>query len=168
HSVIFSTAAGAALGGSGFFDVLGVWAVGSPPIVYPEGTGRWVRKGQTLRTNLHYHPNGKPQVDRTRVGLYFGKGEMKREVVAALAGTFNLFIPPQDPNYEVRAVYVVNQDINMVSLFPHMHLRGKDMKMTATYPGGRQETLLNVPSYDFSWQLFYYPKTRIKLPKGTR
>src|SRR5439155_9713905 len=52
--------------------------------------------------------------------------------------------------------------------FPHMHLRGKDMTLTATYPGGRQEPLLNVPAYDFSWQLFYYPKTRIKLPKGTR
>ena len=60
--------------------------------------GRWVRKGQTLRTNLHYHPNGKPQVDRTRVGLNFGKGELKKEVVAALAGTFNLSIPPQEPN----------------------------------------------------------------------
>src|SRR5439155_8328396 len=52
--------------------------------------------------------------------------------------------------------------------FPHMHLRGKDMTLTATYPGGRQEPLLNVPAYDFSWQLFYYPKTRIKMPKGTR
>jgi hypothetical protein len=168
HTAIFSTAAGAALGGSGFFDILAVWAVGTPPVIYPEGMGRWIRKGQMLRTNLHYHPNGKPQVDRTRVGLYFGKGELKKEVVAALAGTFNLFIPPQDPNYEVRAVYVATQDINMVSLFPHMHLRGKDMTMTATYPGGRQETLLNVPAYSFDWQLFYYPKKDIALPKGTR
>jgi hypothetical protein len=168
HSAIFSTAAGAALGGSGFFDVVAVWAVGTPPTVYPEGMGRWIRKGQTLRTNLHYHPNGKPQVDRTRIGFYFGKGELKKEVVAALAGTFNVFIPPQEPNYELRATYVVDQDIQMVSLFPHMHLRGKDMKMTATFPGGREETLLNVPAYNFDWQLFYYPKTNITLPKGTR
>jgi hypothetical protein len=168
HSVIFSTAVGAGMGSSGFFDVLAVWAVGTPPIVYPEGMGRWVRKGQTLRTNLHYHPNGKPQVDRTRVGLYFGKGEMKKEVVAALAGTFTLSIPPQDPNYELRSTYIVDQDINLVSLFPHMHLRGKDMKLTATYPGGRQETLLNVPAYSFDWQLFYYPKNQMRLPKGTR
>jgi hypothetical protein len=168
HTAIFSTSAGARLGGSGFFDVLAVWAVGTPPTVYPEGMGRWVRKGQTLRTNLHYHPNGKPQVDRTRIGLYFGKGELKKEVVAALAGTFNLSIPPQAPNYEIRSSYVAEQDINVVSLFPHMHLRGKDMKLTASYPGGRQETILNVPAYDFNWQLFYYPTTPIRLPKGTR
>jgi hypothetical protein len=130
--------------------------------------GRWVRKGQTLRTNLHYHPNGKPQVDRTRVGLYFGKAELRKEVVAALAGTFNLSIPPQASNYELRSSYVVEQDINIVSLFPHMHLRGKDMKLTASYPGGRQETILNVPAYNFDWQLFYYPKTQLTLPRGTR
>ena len=167
HSVIFSTA-GNAFSGNGLFDVLAVWSVGTPPTVYPEGTGRWVRKGQILRTNLHYHPNGKAQVDRTRVGLYFGKGELKKEVVAALAGTFNFSIPPQTPDYEMRGAYIVDQDINVVSLFPHMHLRGKDMMMTATYPGGRQETLLNVPVYNFDWQLFYHPKPEILLPKGTR
>ena len=43
------------------------------------------------------------------------------------------------------------------------------MTMTATYPGGaKTETLLNVPAYDFNWQLFYYPKTTVRLPKGTR
>jgi len=168
HTAIFSTTAGAAIGGSGFFDILAVWAVGTPPTVYPEGMGRWIRKGQTLRTNLHYHPNGKPQVDRTRVGLYFGKTELKKEVVAGLAGSLTLSIPPQAQNYEMRSAYVVDQDINVVSLFPHMHLRGKDMKMTASYPGGRQEVILDVPAYSFDWQLFYYPKTPLMLPKGTR
>jgi len=156
------------MGASGFFDVLGVWAVGTPPTVYPEGSGRWIRKGQTLRTNLHYHPNGTAQVDRTRVGLYFGKGELKKEVVAALAGNVTFSIPPNTQNFELKSVYMVDQDIDVVSFFPHMHLRGKDMKMTATYPGGRQETLLNVPAYDFSWQMFYYPQNRVRLPSGTR
>ena len=169
HSVIFSTSAGAVMGGSGLFDVLGVWAVGTAPTQYPEGTGRWLRKGQTLRTNLHYHPNGKPQVDRTKIGFYFGSGDLKKEVAASLAGNIAFAIPPQASNYELRAAFITDQDINVVSLFPHMHLRGKDMTMTATYPGGtKTETLLSVPNYDFNWQLFYYPKTNIKLPKGTR
>jgi len=175
HSVIFSANVGAAMRAgsgainpSGVFDVLAVWAVGTAPTVYPDGTGRWVRKGQTLRTNLHYHPNGKAQIDRTRVGLYFGTGELKKEVAASLAGNINFTIPPQARNYEMRAAYVADQDINIVSFFPHMHLRGTDMAMTATYPGGRRETLLSVPTYDFNWQLFYYPKSTVRLPKGTR
>jgi hypothetical protein len=168
HSVIFSTGAGAVVGASGLFDVLAVWAVGTPATVYPAGMGRWLRKGQTLRTNLHYHPNGKPQLDRTRVGFYFGKGDLEKEVAAALAGNISFSIPPQAQNYEMRAAYIADQDIDIVSLFPHMHLRGRDMTMTATYPGGRRETLLSVPAYDFNWQLFYYPKAKVSLPRGTR
>ncbi|HYM25152.1 MAG TPA: cytochrome c [Vicinamibacterales bacterium] len=168
HSVIFSTPAGSVMGPSGVFDVLGVWAVGTAPTQYPDGQGRWLRKGQMLRTNLHYHPNGKPQVDRTRIGFYFGKGELKKEVVAGLAGNIAFAIPPQASDYEMRAAWIADQDVDVVSLFPHMHLRGKDMTMTATYPGGKSETLLSVPNYDFNWQLFYYPKTRIRLVKGTR
>jgi mono/diheme cytochrome c family protein len=170
HTVLFATPAGGlgAAVASGFFDVLGVWAVGTPPTVYPEGMGRWLRKGQQLRTNLHYHPNGKPATDRTRVGLYWGKGELKKEVATALAGDLTFQIPPGASNHEMRAVYVIDQDSTVVSYFPHMHLRGKDMKMTATFPDGRKQTLLNVPDYDFNWQLFYYPKERVQLPRGTR
>src|SRR5262249_45343613 len=105
---------------------------------------------------------------RTRIGLYFGKGELKKEVVAALAGNITFQIPAGASDFELRAVYVVDQDIDVVSFFPHMHLRGQDMKMTATPPDGRQERLLNVPAYVFAWPLFYYPKSRIALPKGTR
>ena len=148
--------------------MLGVWAVGTPPTVYPDGTGRWVRKGQQLRTNLHYHPNGTAMTDQTRVGLYWGKGELKKEVVSAVTGDVGFRIPPREKNHEMHAVYVVDQDINVVSYFPHMHLRGKDMRMTATLPDGTKKTLLNVPAYDFNWQLFYYPKERVALPRGTR
>jgi hypothetical protein len=49
-----------------------------------------------------------------------------------------------------------------------MHLRGRDMTMTATFPDGRRQVLLNVPAYDFNWQLFYYPRERVPLPRGTR
>ena len=122
--------------------MLGVWAVGTPPTVYPEGMGRWVRKGQQLRTNLHYHPNGKPATDQTRVGLYLGKGELKKEVASALAGDLTFQIPPRAKNHEMRAVYVVDQDSMVVSYFPHMHLRGKDMTITATFPDGRKQTLI--------------------------
>lgn len=165
HSVLFTTSSPLA-GGS--FDVLAVWAVGTPPTVYKEGMGRWLRKGQQIRTNLHYHPNGTPGKDRTRVGLYWGRGELKKEVTAALAGDLMFEIPPGAKRHELRAVWVVDQDVSIVSYFPHMHFRGKDMSLTATFPDGRRQTLLSVPKYDFNWQLFYYPKDRVALPRGTR
>ena len=51
-------------------------------------------------------------------------------------------------------------------MMPHMHVRGKDMTYTLDYPDGRKEIVLNVPHYDFNWQLGY--ETSIKVPKGTK
>jgi hypothetical protein len=121
-----------------------------------------------ITANLHYHPNGTPTTDRTRIGFYFGKGELKKEVVTGVAGNITFQIPPQARRHELRGVYVADQDISIVSYFPHMHLRGTDMKMTATFPDGRKQVLLNVPAYDFNWQLFYYPTERVRIPRGTR
>jgi hypothetical protein len=61
HSAIFSTSAGARLGASGFFDILAVWAVGTPPTVYPEGMGRWVRRGQTLEQTFTTIQTARPR-----------------------------------------------------------------------------------------------------------
>jgi hypothetical protein len=77
-------------------------------------------------------------------------------------------IPPGDPNYEVKSTRTFNEDVYISSFMPHMHVRGKDFIYTATYPDGRTEVLLNVPKYDFNWQLTYLPKEPIRLPKGTR
>lgn len=167
HAVLFGGGPGL-LSMSNVANVLAVWAVGTPPTVYPEGMGRWLRKGQAITANLHYHPNGAPAADRTRIGLYFGKGELQKEVITAVAGNVTFEIPPHASRHELRGVYVADQDISVVSFFPHMHLRGRDMKMTATFPGGRQQVLLNVPAYDFNWQLFYYPTAKVALPRGTR
>ena len=37
---------------------------------------------------------------------------------------------------------------------PHMHLGGRDMTWTLTWPDGRQEILLKVPKHDFNWQIY--------------
>ena len=56
----------------------------------------------------------------------------------------------------------------MTSLTPHMHVRGKDMLYTAVYPDGTSEVLLNVPRYDFNWQITYELAKPKLLPKGTK
>jgi hypothetical protein len=169
HSVIF-TSGGVSLTGteSGFFDVLAVWSVGTNPHEFPEGMGRWVSPGQQWTINAHYHPSGTVETDSTQIGLYFGEGEMKKEVMAALAGTTTFEIPPNASNHELRASYIIDQDVNVISYFPHMHVRGVDMDLIANYPNGERETLISVPKYDFDWQLFYYPDRRVSLPAGTR
>jgi hypothetical protein len=77
-------------------------------------------------------------------------------------------IPAGAENHELKTSWTIDEDINITSFFPHMHLRGKDMRFTARFPDGREQTLLNIPKWDFNWQLFYYPEKFVFLPKGTR
>ena len=77
-------------------------------------------------------------------------------------------IPAGAANHEVKGSRVLQQDTIITSLTPHMHVRGKDMTYTATYPDGRTETLLSVPKWDFNWQITYQLKEAKRLPKGTR
>jgi hypothetical protein len=58
------------------------------------------------------------------------------------------------------------RDVEIVRLRPHAHVRGKSAQYRVTYQDGREEIVLNVPNYDFNWQLSY-GKT-LKLPKGSR
>ena len=81
-------------------------------------------------------------------------------------------LPPGTYNIKVEVdgtgIYIIDQDVSVISYFPHMHLRGQDMRLIANYPNGESETLISIPEYDFDWQLFYYPDRQVSLPKGTR
>lgn len=148
-------------------DFLAVWAPGTPPAVYPEGTGRKIGKNAKITMNMHYHSYGEAATDQTRVGLYFSDKEPEKAISGQFAGTVNFRIPANDNDYQVNARYVVDEDIKVISFFPHMHNRGKSMKYTATYPDGQSEILLDVAKYDFNWQWYYYPEELVTLPEGT-
>jgi hypothetical protein len=130
-----------------------------------------VPAGSDLTLNLHYTPNGKETTDHVRVGITVAKQPPARRYVSLSSSapmSPKLFaIPPNDPNWlSPPANVVFLQDVELVYMMPHMHVRGKDMTYTLEYPDGRKEIVLNVPHYDFNWQLGY--DTSIKVPKGTK
>jgi hypothetical protein len=124
--------------------------------------------GSDLIFQLHYTTKGKAADDQTKVGLKLAAGPPKYRVLTANATQRNFEIPPNDPNYESRSAVIVNTPAQLVWLLPHMHVRGKDFLYQVVYPTGETETLLNVPKYDFNWQLGYEEAKPILLPKGTR
>jgi len=77
-------------------------------------------------------------------------------------------IPPGDPSYEVKSSWTAKEGVHVVSLMPHMHVRGRDFTYTVVYTDGRSEIILKVPRYDFNWQLAYRFKEELTLPKGSR
>ncbi|MDX1383092.1 MAG: alkyl hydroperoxide reductase, partial [Thermoanaerobaculia bacterium] len=78
-----------------------------------------------------------------------------------------LNIPPGESNYESWSSFTTEHEAVLFDFTPHMHLRGKSMTFTAEYPDGEKEILLDVPNYDFNWQLTYTPTEPKVLPAGT-
>ena len=72
-----------------------------------------------------------------------------------------------DSGIPVDSKLVIDRRVRLVSLLPHMHLRGKSFEFRAVFPDGRAETLLSVPHYSYDWQLSYYLDTPLVLPAGT-
>ena len=149
-------------------NILVGFAPGENPLKLMPGTAVLVKAGSSLYFQVHYTPNGKAVKDRSYIGVRFAKETPKYRAIRGLAINPAFRIPPGDPNYEVRSSYTVTQDVTLDSLMPHMHLRGKDFQYTVVYPDGRQEVILSVPKYDFSWQLMYQLQSPMLLPKGTR
>jgi hypothetical protein len=144
------------------------FAPGSPATILPPGVATFVPKGSKLAFQMHYTPNGSPQKDRSYVGVKFAdESEVEREGSGGITGTWTFAIPPHDPNYELVSETTIQKDALLTELFPHMHLRGKSYRYVALYPDGKEEILLDVPNYDFNWQLNYELAEPKLMPKGT-
>jgi hypothetical protein len=144
------------------------YAPGLPPSQTKPGEAKLIKAGSDIVLQLHYTPNGKAVTDRTKFGLIFAKEPPQKRVMSMMAINYFIKIPAGDPNYEAHSRATLQQDVQLVSLLPHMHLRGKDFTYKAVYPSGETQVLLSVPKYDFSWQIQYALDQELLLPKGTR
>jgi mono/diheme cytochrome c family protein len=142
---------------------------GREPDVYPVGTARKIPAGATLNFQIHYsHTTGKVETDDTSVGLIFAKEPPQRVSRRIDLSNQMFLIPAGDPEHDVSECHTFDKNVLITSLTPHMHLRGKSMKIVADLPDGTKRTLLSVPSYDFNWQFTYRAQDPIYLPAGTR
>ena len=148
--------------------LLGALSPGQTPFIAQPGTAKLIKAGSDLVFQMHYTPNGTEAKDRSMVGLIFSKKPVDKVITTTAAFDVRFVIPAGAPNHEIKATYEFDQDSHIISLMPHMHLRGKDITYRAIYPDGRSEILLAVPRYDFNWQVYYYPVKPLAMPKGTR
>jgi hypothetical protein len=147
-------------------DILMIYTPGMVPEIWRPGLGKMIKAGADLVFQVHYTTTGKPASDLSKIGLVFAKEKPAERALTFAASNLTFKIPPQDPNYEVDAKQVFPNGAEILSLFPHMHLRGKAFEYDLTYPDGRTETLLKVPKYDFFWQLDYKFDKPLVVPAG--
>jgi Ca2+-binding EF-hand superfamily protein len=157
-------------GGPGFpaTGALGGWAPGNVPVPLPDGVGILLPKGADIILQVHYHSDGKPETDLTKIGLYFTDKPVDKRLRVMPFVYPMLHIPAGDADYQVDTSYVVPANVTLLQVFPHMHLLGKQMTVNATTPDGTFVPLIKINDWDFNWQTAYNYKQPIKLPLGTR
>jgi hypothetical protein len=174
HHIIVGVKGEGEFGGRGVHDdVQSEWisatAPGAPPTVLPDGYAKFVPAGSKLIFQMHYTPNGTAQTDLSEIGLIFADPDaVTRRVLTLMAYYDNFRIPAGAANHRVVARYRFDRPVELLSLFPHMHYRGKSFQYEFRFPDGTKQTVLKVPNYDFNWQNIYELTQPRQLPAETR
>jgi mono/diheme cytochrome c family protein len=148
----------------------GYWAAyvpGNGSAVYPDGFARLLPAGAKISFQIHYTPSGTAKKERLKLGLVFAKTPPRYEVKTVGVANLRIAIPPGEAAHVETQTQRVPFDMPVTSLMAHLHVRGKAFKYEVTYPDGRNEVLLDLPRYDFNWQLRYDFKEPKLLPRGS-
>ncbi len=148
----------------GFF---AAYVPGTSAMIFPENYGKRLAKGARLRFQIHYTPNGQKTTDQLEIGLVKSVQKPAHEIKVIGVANPNIKIPAGAGNHVEVARQTVPTDVSLISFVPHTHVRGKAFKYEIVFPDKRRETVLDVPRYDFNWQLRYLLAKPIAVPKGS-
>jgi hypothetical protein len=156
-------------GTPGFLPVrgLGGWTPGALPVRSPDDIPELLHAGADLVLQIHYHPTGKPETDRTRLALYFTDQAPKRRLMDIPLGSSRIDIPPGERAYKVTDHFTLPVDVDAIGVIPHAHYVCRSMYAYAVLPGGERKTLLRIPEWNFNWQQQYRFAAPIRLPEDT-
>ncbi len=146
---------------------LGGWAPGAMPLPLADGWAKLLRKGSDLVIQIHFHPDGKEEVEQSSLGIYFAKTPTTHIVAGTALINRRIDIQPGDSSYVVTAQRTIPFDVDLIGVTPHAHLICKDMQANATLPDGTKIPLIWIKDWDFNWQGQYRYVTPIRLPAGT-
>lgn len=168
HCIVFAAGPGEKFNGERGF--LAAYVPGLRQKPYPAGMAKRIAPGSKFIFQMHYTPNGTAQEDITKIGLVFADpATVTHEVTTLSVVNPRINIQPLLDNQAFpTSTMTAPMDLLMLSLSPHMHLRGKSFRYELSLPDGKQETLLDVPAYDFNWQTAYCLNEPRLIPKGAK
>lgn len=155
--------------GPGFenFGAFRSWLPGQTPQRLPTGTGTAVPAHSDIVVEIHYQRTGKPETDQSSLGIFFAEPSAKQQVLELQVMNKALDIPAGAVRHHHRATFMLPAAVTLLDAAPHMHLLGREMKATATLPGGGVKPLVWVQDWNFNWQGQYLYVDAVRLPKGT-
>jgi hypothetical protein len=146
---------------------LGGWTPGALPFRTPDDIPELLHGGGDLVLQVHYHPSGKPEQDRTSVALYFTNQKPRRQAMDIPLGSNRIDIPPGERSYKVADHFTIPVDVDAIGVNPHAHYVCKQMYGYAVLPDGTRRTLIRIADWNFNWQQEYLYAAPVRLPEGT-
>ena len=135
---------------------------------FNNGTAYRIPKAAGLGLQIHFTTTGREERCRIRIGLRFPRKTVKKQLRHFLLDPRGWRIPPHDPAFRIESSHTLDRDISLLGMFTHMHVRGRDMTFFAESPQSAPEILLQIPNYNFEWQLGYEIEPgRKQLARGT-
>ncbi|MBI3737293.1 hypothetical protein HY256_12375 [Candidatus Sumerlaeota bacterium] len=160
------------MAGGGFAKVDGMlsgWAPGTQPSIMPKGMGKLIKAGSDIVLQMHYfNRTSTEQPDNSAIGFHLAHGSIHKMLRIYPVSAWSIYIPAGEPNAEHRAKWDLPEGITLYSIMPHMHFIGKDMTISLASPDGAVKPILEIPHYDFNWQLIYSYAEPMELAKRTQ
>ncbi|HLO97657.1 MAG TPA: hypothetical protein VK171_03590 [Fimbriimonas sp.] len=151
------------------YNMLGFWSTGQPPIETPKDVAFLINPGDCFLLDIHYKPKGKIEMEQPQVGLYFQEEAPKDELSVEIYGTGDIYIQPGETNARFYAIGPPSDhDVTIHAVWPHMHYLGKTFKAWVKLPGSYAKPLIAIDEWDPDWQLLYYLKEPMFVPKGSQ
>ena len=167
------------------------WVPGRGFEMHRPGVAKKIGADKYVQWSLHYTPTGRPEVDRSEMGLWLTDEPVHHEILSRIVGSplptdpagqrLHVVdgkeisgrerlpvIPPHAEDWRIVSITNVTEPITLFAMSAHMHLRGKAMRFAIEWPDGSEETILDVPNFDFNWQSEYEVVEPIAIPAGSR
>jgi hypothetical protein len=141
---------------------------GTSTQTFPEGMGKFLPKDSYLIIQLHYTPNGTAVEDQISLAFDFYDKPPKHQIEVKSAYSRKINIPPHAENHVITAEHRFHQSGFLTAFNPHAHLRGKSFKYELVEANGKKKTLLDIPHYDFNWQIDYQLAEPVYVPQGAK
>ena len=125
-------------------------------------------KNSKIVLEIHYESIGQKIIDDyTYIQILFHKKKPKYKKITDLLGQGEINIPPYKSNYKMTFSYKLKETRQLVSLYVHMHLRGKANAIFLINPKGVRKKILEKDPYLQKYQPIYKFKNPLTVTKGS-
>jgi hypothetical protein len=145
------------------------WVPGSGPGVFPPPTGIRLAAGTQIVMQMHYNLLPlREKSDRTTADLFYSATPVTKPAVITGVANQTFVVPAGTKEMTVTGVLDVKTQAALWGVVPHMHLHGRRIKVEIIHPDGSTDCGVNIPSWDFHWQQFYYYKQPLRAMPGDK